>query len=257
MRNIIEMKFNHTISNPPFGRLYLKIIREIFKYSDDHVVLSPIRWLQDPSGSYKKGSDFNKFEDIREKIESIDIIDKVRATELFNAAFRYDLGIYHITKNGGLDCDNYWKLNANPAVMKIIKKIGIPVYAEKTMPSIHSMYGKNSEWPFWIKCPRTQGHPGKKDEFDLIAPDIKWSLNVEDKEGKQVYFKTEEEARNFFETLKSPLYKFIKKVGFYSTANSYTGMPWLGDYSHPWTDTDLYEYFGLNEEEIEEIENAI
>ena len=31
---------------------------------------------------------------------------------------------------------------------------------------------------------------------------------------------------------------------------------WLSDYTHPWTDEMLYEYFGLNEEEIKEIENA-
>ena len=56
--------------NPPyFGNLHLKILQEAMKHSDEVINLSPIRWLQDPSGSYKKGSDFNKFEDIRKKIK--------------------------------------------------------------------------------------------------------------------------------------------------------------------------------------------
>ena len=31
----------------------------------------------------------------------------------------------------------------------------------------------------------------------------------------------------------------------------------LADYTHPWTDEMLYEYFGLTEEEIKEIEKSI
>ena len=34
-------------------------------------------------------------------------------------------------------------------------------------------------------------------------------------------------------------------------------VPYLGDYTHPWTDEMLYEYFGLNEDEIKEIECSI
>lgn len=245
--------------NPPYsGSLHLKILREAMKHMGGEIInLSPIRWLQDPSGSYKKGSDFNKFEDIRAHISDIEVIKRKDAFRLFNAGFRHDLGIYYITKDGGFDCENFWRTNVSKAALKVIENIGIPVYTNKTIPSISSMFGKNSDYPYWIRCPRVHGHMDAKDEYDLVAPDIKWSLNVEDKEEKQVYFKTEEEARYFFETLKSPLYKFIKKVGFYSTANSYTGMPWLGDYSKPWTNADLYEYFNLNTDEIKIIEEEM
>ena len=33
--------------------------------------------------------------------------------------------------------------------------------------------------------------------------------------------------------------------------------PWLGDYTHPWTDDDLYKYFNLTPEEIAIIEDEI
>lgn len=32
---------------------------------------------------------------------------------------------------------------------------------------------------------------------------------------------------------------------------------WMNDYTHEWTDKDLYEFFDLTEEEIKEIESEI
>ena len=32
---------------------------------------------------------------------------------------------------------------------------------------------------------------------------------------------------------------------------------WVDDYTHPWTDEMLYEYFDLTEDEIKEIEQDI
>ena len=34
-------------------------------------------------------------------------------------------------------------------------------------------------------------------------------------------------------------------------------VPFMPTYTHPWTDEMLYEYFGLNEDEIKEIECSI
>ena len=33
--------------------------------------------------------------------------------------------------------------------------------------------------------------------------------------------------------------------------------PWLDDYTHPWTDDDLYKYFNLSDDEIKIIESEI
>ena len=69
------MKFDHIIMNPPYCRnLHLKILNEAINNSDDIVNLSPIRWLQDPLAEYKRNSDFKKYKEIRERIESIEII---------------------------------------------------------------------------------------------------------------------------------------------------------------------------------------
>ena len=34
-------------------------------------------------------------------------------------------------------------------------------------------------------------------------------------------------------------------------------LPWLGDYTRPWTDEDLYKYFNLSDDEIAVIESEI
>ena len=50
------------------------------------------------------------------------------------------------------------------------------------------------------------------------------------------------------------IYKYLNK--FPEGENS-ARVPYLGDYTHHWTDKDLYEYFHLTEEEIMEIEKCI
>lgn len=37
----------------------------------------------------------------------------------------------------------------------------------------------------------------------------------------------------------------------------FIGLPYLGDYTHPWTDEMLYKYFNLSEDEIRIIESEI
>ena len=89
--------------NPPYsGNLHLKILSKIIsEYPNAEVVnLSPIRWLQDPLAEYKKYSDLFRFEDIREKIESIDIIDCIISSNLFGSLQAAVLGIYYVTKDG-------------------------------------------------------------------------------------------------------------------------------------------------------------
>ena len=88
--------------NPPYDKnLHLKILREAMKHSDDIVNLSPIRWLQDPLAEYKKNSDWFKFQDIREHIESLDIVSMNEAIKQFNTDIPTDLGIYHTTRRLG------------------------------------------------------------------------------------------------------------------------------------------------------------
>lgn len=103
--------------NPPYDRnLHTKILDQTLKeYPDETIVnLSPIRWLQDPLAKRKKNSDWNKFENVRKLIKSIEIIKANEASELFGIASPVDLGIYTLAPGGG------WK---NPWQSKLVDKI--------------------------------------------------------------------------------------------------------------------------------------
>ena len=76
-------KFDIAIMNPPYdGNLHLKILEKVIPIADKVVNISPIRWLQDPFAEYKKSTDWKKFEDIRKRIESVDVIDPVEIHSL-------------------------------------------------------------------------------------------------------------------------------------------------------------------------------
>ena len=72
-----------------------------------------------------------------------------------------------------------------------------------------------------------------------------------------VLFKTYNEAQNCYNMMQSKLAKFLCSklvVDVTSTTSTHRGM---SDYTHPWTDEMLYEYFNLTPEEIATIESEV
>lgn len=249
------MPFDKIIINPPYDKnLHLKILREAMKHIEKEggeiVNLSPIRWLQDPLAEYKRGSDWFRFADIREKIESLDIIPSVEAQSIFNAAIWGDLGIYYITNNAkGYKSSFKYKWFIDKVILKIKDNIGNHMTPER---------GKCDFSKPFIKVSELHGHQGQKDFYDFMSPDIKLAKST--KSGScahTVNFDTDEEADNFFYSLQTNFYKFINVCVKQSMNVPWIYAPWLGDYSKPWTDADLYEYFGLTAEEIDIIEKEI
>lgn len=248
--NIIEelsMNFDHIIMNPPYdGSLHLKVLREAMKHSDDIVNLSPIRWLQDPLAEYKKNSDWVKYEDIRERIEELDVISAKTATQLFNAVFGTDLGIYKLNNKGGFDLSSL----KNDLIVKLIPKFiknGVIKDAPKeklvkfTFPEIH-------------------GHVGTYDWAEVTSR--VWDIaNKVEPDGKRltISFDTNEELENFYKSLFTNFYKYVisnmrcnQKV-----TELFRSLPFMPTYVRPWTDADLYKYFGLTDDEVKIIEEEI
>lgn len=243
------MKFDHIILNAPYDKnLHLKILREAMKHGGEIVNLSPIRWLQDPLAEYKKGSDFKKFEDIRARIESLDIIDGEEATRLFGAAFYSSLGIYHID---GKEHEAF-KYEFNQLIYKIIN-----------FPCKHFTYDKSEDKPYKMILPATHGHLGKYDWAEITSKDWNVAKSVQASSETNDYiiiaFDTEAEMKNFYNSLFLKLYMWLVKniKTTAATAQYIKFVPVLPTYAHPWTDEQLYEYFDLNEEEVEIIEKEI
>ena len=263
------------IMNPPYsGNLHLKILREAMQHSDDIVNLSPIRWLQDPLAEYKQGSDWKRFADIRAKIESLDVVDREAAAEAFNIRLGCDLGIYHITKNGkGIDL-------RNNLAMKIYN--GCEVHLSDKLE-----FNKSDGWRVRLSDlrPLNGGSNGKEGtagyyyKFTLLHYSKSWIYKDGFQNGKHwsfycgktgckqftendelpcsIKFDTEEEAKNFENSTKTKFYKYALSSMKTDQHTPFIGLPFMPTYTHPWTDTDLYKYFGLTDNEVKTIEKEI
>lgn len=253
--NIIkELKTDmNVIMNPPYNKnLHLKILQEVMKYSDDIVNLSPIRWLQDPLAEYKKNSDWKKFEDVRKRIETLDVVSAAEAQQLFGSGQYENSGIYKLTRVGGAN------ILPKPFISQgLFDKVNLPTYQGKYKSLYNAAQKPNFEKPY-VKMSYFHGHVGSKDWFDVISPQKELAFSTNVSTGTfTVNFDTQEEAENFFDYCQT---KFVKACN----GNVKTNIRWPGyaipimpTYTHPWTDKDLYDFFELTPEEVNIIENEI
>ena len=253
------------ILNPPYSKnLHLKILQEAMKRSDDVVNLSPIRWLQDPLAEYKKGTtDWKTYKNIREKIEGVDVVSMKEACDLFGALFNTDLGIYHITNKGGFDCKKLIKSNTH--IVDACIKCGFPELVR---------YDENDERAFVSIRTITNLH--RTTAYDIVSHNNGIFIKGKTTDGKAwrdvlyktktcnddrvplgIYFDTKDEAENFIKWSDTKTIKYFVKQ-LVVDQHIYTEfLPFMPTYTHPWTDEMLYEYFGLTEDEVKEIEQDI
>lgn len=258
------------IMNPPYDKnLHLKILREAMKHSDEIVNLSPIRWLQDPLVEYKKNTDFECFQNIVKQIEDLEVVPASYAEKLFNIELPFNLGIYHITEKGG------WKNEfRNQLLDKMVKKClesslkgHIIVDDLDGISLLISLFtggcggGLEKETPFMMKR--------EKCFFTNKINDITGKTYLEQRtevargnvypksENTNIKFSTKEERENFYNSWNTKCLRWLfnkQKVDIHVHPQF---LPYLGDYTHKWTDSELYKYFNLTEDEINIIEKEI
>ena len=96
---------------------------------------------------------------------------------------------------------------------------------------------------------------GTKDFYEFTSPRLDIAKSTKSSARQHtVNFKTEDESINFFNSLQTKFYKFINVCIKRDMEIPWKYAPWLGDYTHPWTDEDLYKYFELTNDEIKIIE---
>lgn len=256
--------FDKIIMNPPYDRsLHLKILRKVINMTnaDEVVSLQPVRFLQDPLAEMKGNrADYGRFADIRNRISSLEVVEGKEANGLFGIDTLLDLGIYYLTPEGGLN------ITPKPFISKaLFDKVNKPTYEGryKSIGSVCSPEGKPDFTRPFIKLSPLRGHPGKPDFITIITSDKNIAMKEISAGGKKgtrnitVNFNTQEEAENFFNYLHT---KFAiaccgnVKMGMDVPLNA---IPYMEDYTHHWTDEMLYEYFGLTDSEIQEIEQVL
>ena len=251
------------IMNPPYdGNLHLQILDKVIKtFPDAEIVnLSPIRWLQDPLAEYKKASDFKRFPKIRERIESLEVMDATTASRWFNAGLAVDLGVYYITKNGeGVDLRNkiamkIYEKGAHFDEFEADKKDGWRVKfsliggnLRRDRKGILSLLPKLLYFYDGMKDGRPWHEFYGKNKHSKYTEMIPYSIK----------FASEKEAHNFIETTRTT------KIGRYyfgimmQDTGIYPEYFLKLDYTKKWDDAAQREYFELTDEEWKEIEGTV
>jgi tRNA G10 N-methylase Trm11 len=105
-----------------------------------------------------------------------------------------------------------------------------------------------------IRIGTTRGHLGSPDFYEWIVPNESLVFtDVKTENQHLIWFKTEEERLNFFNSLQTIIMMYINSLVKTSTWLMFCKAPWLGDYTIKWNDEKLKEFFGITDEETLEM----
>ena len=235
-------KFDIAIMNPPYDRnLHLKILEKVIPVADKVINISPVRWLQDQVAKYKpkKNNLQEKYKNILSALESLTIIPASDSNNLFNIAW-CDLGIYVIDKN----CKNPYQIIEHPGV-KIVDKIQFNktcslrdvMCNEKGIyfcPITHAMRAVNCAHGYTILF--TDNGPYAKSGWTKDAGNNYHFINLNSKN----------EVDNFKKYVTTKSVRFIcKLVALGGMGGQNNLIPYMSDYTLPWDDKRLCEYFDI------------
>lgn len=251
-------KFDVAIMNPPYdGNLHLKVLEKIIPIAEKVVNISPIRWLQDPLAKYKKNSDYNKFENsISKKIDDITFISTSESNKLFNILLLQPLAIYTISK-GGYNYDF-----CTPLLKKIFDKILLEnnfsklkisnyndnlvnfVVVNKMAPPMK--YGKPMFDTLKTWCGYFTNKVNKKGETYQKAKDnCKASVRGDISKDIAIVFTTDKETINCYNSFCTKFARFCCMKSVVDVNVHHKFLPYMQDYTQPWTDKRFCEYFGI------------
>lgn len=103
--------------------------------------------------------------------------------------------------------------------------------------------------------------PSASDKHIIGTPRLLYPNEGVSNKLKVMYFSSEEAATNAISYLNSKIIKFVINTTKHNDTvntnkNSFNNIP-IVDFSHAWTDTELYEHFNLTQDEIELIEATV
>lgn len=273
------MKFSSFIMNTPYGSLHLPILQKMVEYivknGGSGVSLQPVRWLQDPLRNYKQGTDFKKYKDIFQgNIESIDVLVSMNCSNIFDAQFAMDLGIYNLIPSSSYRLDDFQKdLLLDKILQKITNKnLNHFVISEKME--------KNKRKGIRVKVNEIQGNgigekgPSKerigkykvfiavdgfidgKDWTECVVKN-QWSKEKGANIPYSIEFSSILEAKNFVKSTQTIFFQYllVKMHRDINMPNQF--LPFMNDYTSEWTDERFYKYFDITAEEQKIIEKTV
>lgn len=262
------MKFSLAVGNPPFQKnLHLYLIDTIIPHiTGEGCFLHPARWFEDPLAEQKKGTDKVRFKGLVDRLEDVKIMDRESVKDKFNITFNGELMISKMKPGKtGKDIRIYSKMAQKciDVIVSYAKDHNLAMVADKN---------KKDGWRVEIKA-ITPPDPnigvmteyGRKCQGNLFAMNkvnvfyngfdrngVEWMKTRKQTMGKKesgapfpdsIKFRTEKEAINFVKSCNTNFYNnilYLLKMDMHTPLNF---LPWMGDYSHPWTDEDYCRFF--------------
>lgn len=257
-KEITGMKFDLIVGNPPYDRsLHLKILEHLLPFGKEIVWISPVRWLQDPLAKYKKNSDMLKYKDtILTKLKEVEVVSAKEAIAMFdNARFTMDLAIYHIEESNTSSFDprplykNQWFIEH---VLDRVVNGDIDSIADRYLDKS----SLDMDIPF-VRLSDIHGHKHGNDWHVFMSPDHRVAFDKNAKPVGGLNFNTQEEAENFFNYMQTDFIKFLG-IAIKRDVNVPLGfIPYMNDYTRPWTDEELFQLFNITEDEQKIIRDAV
>ena len=233
-------KYDVILMNPPYNRdLHLKFLEKTIEIADNVINISPHDWLTNKFAKTEK-SKFRRY--FREKyskyIEDLEIISQEDFNTYFGTSNWFGVAIGVFKENAkGIDPDKF--LNNDTLLNKIINKI-------HTLPSLRSKFTSRIDNELFVPV-RINSHG----YLNYVERDYS---KIKSKGG--ILFNSKNEVKNFIDSFDTWLYKYLEKSEWQGSENS-ASVPYLEDYTKPWTNERLYRLFNITKEEQKIIEDMI
>ena len=261
-----NMKFDVAIMNPPYdGNLHLKILEKVIPIADKVVNISPVSQLVNCVNTFKAGKNDTKkyFVGIGKHLKSCGKIFSIEeALQIFTGARITNplaIQVYEISYNSIEECE---RVNSHNGMKAIVKKV---YDYSHDVDNIENHLESNKKDGYRIKFGRIGGgtwtafRPHTLDAFKEVIYDglltdgrPHWqmcSVNQYTKKTEELPeslpFTTKAEAQNFIDSYNT---KFLKTcLGFLHVDMRIHPeyLPYMSDYTQPWTDKRFCEYFGI------------
>lgn len=263
------MKYSVTMGNPPFARsLHLKIIDAVIPQMEEDGVgcfVHPARWLEDPLSGLKKNPDKVKFKGVVDRLGDVKIIDTRTADAMFRIKINGDLMVSLVKSKPTRKETRVFSDMAQSCIDVLMS------YSKDNNLSLHTEQNKIDGWRVQVKeLLASDPHIDsisvyhRKNQCNLFglnkvnvfyngfADGVEWMKTRRQTTGKKssgdplpysIKFKSELEARNFEKSCSTNFYQnivFLLKCDMHAPLRF---LPWMGDYSHPWTDEDYCRFF--------------
>ena len=243
-----KMKFDVAIMNPPYdGNLHLKILGKVIPIANNVVNISPSNCYS--CNRLKFSTDIPMYDTFKESVfkhcTAVDIMKGDVASKIFNIAQGTDLGISVYSKD-------YTDINyvSDKFVIYNNKELEKSL-CKKFLKKCELSHWKTflGEGDFILNTSHVHGHVGNKDFTNLLCMRYTDALKVKktaDVRSCQFRFRTENERKNFFDA-----YMNSKCIHWWNLQWKnqiilvLKYIPYMSDYTQPWTDKRFCEYFEI------------